>query len=146
MCESEFWICWTSRALMVVLLMITMLILRFEVHKLKKEDNIFKKILNYWSTICFALCSMTSLLLLATTITEIYPIIQPYSMGFQNLTRLQLTFYQTARLQYLFSTKQIIQEYGYHQSVFIFFYFVGALLTLSTFIIILFFLLLINPE
>ena len=150
--------CWIARIIAVSLLGIAIYLFKNERKKCIELDdgtstskNIYKKILNCWSTIAFSLCIISSSLLFIETFIGICTYIQSYSSGFILVTQLTLTFYQVtpnlhfqfapfydfcklkqiARLQYLFSMKQIIvRRYGYHESVFIIFYAIGMLLVL----------------
>eukprot|EP01084_Bolivina_argentea_P158876 276736_1 len=117
--------CWIARILITIVLCCAVYIFRSnELNKVKVvKPNIHNKIVQYWSSICYVGCIISSCLLLTTTIIPICMYSYGFAICFILLTKVSLTFYQVARLQYCFSLE--CHSYGYPQSVFVIFYFVG---------------------
>eukprot|EP01083_Nonionella_stella_P038694 105203_1 len=139
-CELELISSWVGRALITCVYLITVYIFGKENYGRKQHNQHKQKLIKsskamqYWSTTSFISCQLSSILLLMTTILPICSHILVVSYGAVLFIIVTLTFYQIARLQYVFS--DVAHGYGYHPLVFVVLYTVGCVIVIYMILIV----------
>eukprot|EP01083_Nonionella_stella_P017256 48237_1 len=122
--------CWAGRVLILSVFCVTIHIIRKEqcgtkeITSKSSKRNTYKRIMQSWTCISFISCTISCCLLLMSAIVPICIYILPITAPVILWTKLTLTFYQIARLQFIFS----LTTYSYHRCVFATLYLFGFLL------------------
>eukprot|EP01084_Bolivina_argentea_P173965 301343_1 len=126
---------WTDRIAYSISFICISYLIKSNWSRRTKQDNLYERLLNFWSLSTMICFQLTSLLMALTTLPTIcvlryYGPSTLYLMG-----KVFLIFYQIARLQYCFSKTQIHSErYGYSICFFRILYCNGFIYIVHTFL------------
>ena len=134
--DTELIMCWYFRIIYLITFCTTLCILIRRFQKQKNagaypNDNIYQKLLKLWSFLAMISIQIMPLCNILATINLPYFLCHRFkAIAYISwvLSRIFVTFYQMARLQYCFLNKQIhSKQYGYPKYLFYILYLLGGI-------------------